>query len=288
MLNGLTNAIKFTKSGRISLSLSASEDSESFTCRISDTGPGIDPKFSVRVFEPFTKADSFTPGAGLGLFITRTLAARMDGTISLNSLPGSGALFQAVLPAKLQPRAGDGPVKVLRTTVKPRVNPDPLVLSAQAMQLSPMAESPSPMDAGAPVRVLLADDNDIGRRILSALLDQIGKKEPVQVAQGVDGVEALDLFRTFRPHLVLTDVSMPRMDGITAASEMRAWEVQQGRTPSRIYAVTGLGSSDPRLKTEALRGSAALDGWLIKGQVKLSRIKEIVSEVRQSRRQSVV
>ncbi|KAK1922805.1 hypothetical protein DB88DRAFT_496333 [Papiliotrema laurentii] len=152
------------------------------------------------------------------------------------------------------------------------------------------------------------------------MLGRLARSVPMVTSAAEDGQEALDRFKTFHPDLVLTDVSMPRMDGITAAAHMREFERrtvggQEGRggavenglgggkdgnaeenddddeedederddetqARSMIYAITGLGSSDPRLKTDAMVGKARLDGWLIKGQDKLTRIKEIVEQAR--------
>jgi CheY-like chemotaxis protein len=123
----------------------------------------------------------------------------------------------------------------------------------------------------------------------------------------------LEIFKKFRPHLVLTDVSMPIMDGITSARNMRLeekfWdqssssniqlkeagshnegdrqtsseavegELGEGIGRCKIYAITGLGSSDPRLKMEAMVGEAGLDGWLVKGRDRLDRIRDIVWEI---------
>jgi CheY-like chemotaxis protein len=126
-----------------------------------------------------------------------------------------------------------------------------------------------------PARVLVVDDNEIGRRILLAILaKQMSPKVSVDVA--INGLEAVERFRTFRPCVVLTDVSMPEMDGVTAATEMRKIEREEGRSAAKIYAITGLGTSDPRLKLDGMWGDAALDGWLIKGQDKLSKIRDVI------------
>jgi CheY-like chemotaxis protein len=143
-----------------------------------------------------------------------------------------------------------------------------------------------------PIRILVVDDNELGRRILLTLLDRLsrntnsGSSLPVNsiVREAIDGIEALQVFEQFQPQLVLTDVSMPNMDGVTAAREMRAIERRdtwQGER-SVIYAITGLGSSDPRLRMDALGGGAELDGWLIKGKDSLSRVGEIVRDVADS------
>jgi CheY-like chemotaxis protein len=89
----------------------------------------------------------------------------------------------------------------------------------------------------------------------------------------------LDYFPTFNPDLVLTDVSMPIMDGITSAELMRTVSAERKMKECKIYAITGLGSTDPRLKTVALNGTAALDGWLVKGKDDLKVISRIVEDV---------
>jgi len=280
LLNGLTNAIKFTKAGRITLKLASGMDNSRVILQVRDTGPGIDPTFSAKVFEPFTKANKFAPGAGLGLHITRALADRMGGTVSLTSLPKAGALFEAELPVEL-PVA---PKKV--KTIRHIIGRTPLAISDDVDAVSQTLEQvfikTEAAGAAPPLRVLVADDNEIGRKILVTLLQRIGKTEPLEIIQACDGQEAFEKFQVVKPHLVLTDVSMPRMDGVTAASEMRKVEKEWSFPKARIYAITGLGSSDPRLKTESLRGAAALDGWLIKGQDKLVKVKSIVAEVREA------
>nr|XP_031857890.1 uncharacterized protein CI109_006686 [Kwoniella shandongensis]KAA5524962.1 hypothetical protein CI109_006686 [Kwoniella shandongensis] len=306
LFNGLTNALKFTKAGRITLSLTSSPDNHNIVIRVLDTGPGIDPKFAAKVFEPFTKADTFTPGAGLGLYITKSLADRMGGTVTLTSRPEGGAAFTVVLPVELlgtrpatirttrhavenevvRSYSSDGDLSEIPVRTRKSLRDLSIVEQVDAVlpETPTVDTDPAEVEATA-IRVLVADDNYIGRKILLTLLDQIARKQPVVSAQAVDGVEAVEKFKEFQPDLVLTDVSMPRMDGVTAASEMR--DVETGKTWSRprcrIFAITGLGSSDPRMKMDALKGSAALDGWLIKGQDKLSKIREIVSDVRQSR-----
>jgi len=281
LLNGLTNAIKFTKAGRITLKLRSTPDNARVVLQVRDTGPGIDPAFSAKVFEPFTKANNFAPGAGLGLHITRALADRMGGSVSLTSLPKRGALFEVELPVEM---LGSCPKDT--HVVRHIIGRTPLPTSADVNDVSQTIEQmsikPDPAATDVPLRVLVADDNEIGRKILVTVLQRIGKTEPIAIIQASDGLEALEKFQVVKPHLVLTDVSMPRMDGVTAASEMRRMEKEWSLPKAKIYAITGLGSSDPRLKTESLRGAAALDGWLIKGQDKLVKVKAIVAEVRET------
>ena len=300
----MTNAIKFTNTGRITLSLISSPDNASVTCTIQDTGKGISPAFQLAMFEPFTKADPFTPGAGLGLYIVRTLASRMGGKIALEAAEGGGTLFTATLPVILlgprpvtpnlsqkiihtdshgpnqnQPPDADMSSPEISTRAQPAKPTTPEVSSSPATTSAPA--SLTDRQIGGTPRILVVDDNEIGRRILVKLLKQISRHYPVDYREAEDGLDGVEVFTEYKPHVVLTDVSMPRMDGITSASEMRKIEAKTGtKTKSKIYAITGLGSSDPRLTTDALHGSAELDGWLIKGEAKLAEIREIVDSVK--------
>lgn len=299
-MNGLTNAVKFTKAGRIVVHLSSSPDNTRVKLKVIDDGPGLDPGFANKAFEPFTKADSFSPGAGLGLHISRMLAERMSGSVSLSSSQGrQGATFRLELPLHLRASRPSDPkiTSKLVGSTKPMWAAEPAHSARQvqdlAAQLDATEIAPGPLKEPGPslrLRILVVEDNEISRKILVTLFKRLAKAEPLELAQACDGVEAVEVFQTFRPHLVLTDVSMPRMDGITAAAEMRRiereWAVEDDGTSDcpmarvRIYAITGLGSSDSRLQLQSLRGGAELDGWLIKGQDKLNTIKQIVLDTR--------
>ena len=94
----MTNAIKVTDTGCIILSLTSAPDNASIVCTIRDTGMGISPALQFNMLEPFTEADPFAPGGGLGLYIVRTLASRMAGNIALEAADEGGASFTANLP----------------------------------------------------------------------------------------------------------------------------------------------------------------------------------------------
>lgn len=131
-------------------------------------------------------------------------------------------------------------------------------------------------------KVLVVDDNRICRKLLCTGLKRSGFD--VCIAEAANGKEAVDKFRSVRPDLVVTDVSMPVVDGITAAGIMRDIEKADGDEAtvrrSRIYALTGLGSSDPRLKAVGMTGDAALDGWLAKGQNNMKDVLQLLAESR--------
>lgn len=292
--------MKVTQSGQITVSLRSSASPSGVSLKIIDTGPGIDPKFASKLFQPFSKANSFKPGAGLGLYITKALVERMSGNISLYSTPGvQGATFEVNIPLDLAtPAAGrNGEVKMIRESIemveaekykgrsqssKPKATvaiPDGAPSPSGTPTQIPVQMLHPPGNTGvqsdAPLRVLVVDDNEISRKILLALLRKMSKTMAVETAQAADGLEAIDVFKPFNPHLILTDVSMPRADGITASTEMRKIEREEGRPRCQIFAITGLGSSDPRLKAAALRDDI-LDGWIVKGKDGLTGIKQIV------------
>jgi CheY-like chemotaxis protein len=125
------------------------------------------------------------------------------------------------------------------------------------------------------LRVLVVDNNVVNRKLLSMAIKKSPHRPSIKEAN--DGKQAIDLFRTFSPHLIFTDISMPIMDGLTATSRIRDLEHDQhDEPPCVIYALTGLGSSDVRLRHDSLMGKTALDGWLVKGQHGLDIITDIV------------
>ncbi len=195
LLNLLGNAVKFTAVGRVSLILCArreAADAWRIEALVSDTGPGIAPELTERVFERFARGSeerrTVTPGSGLGLAISRRLARAMGGDIHLESILGHGSRFTLVLPSV--PGAADPGAGTV-------------VLGAVRF---------------APGDVLAVDDDPLSRRLL---IEQLGKAG-LRVAAAADGPEALALVRRHRPLLVLMDLHMPRLDGFATAWTMRA------------------------------------------------------------------
>ncbi len=254
--------MKFCKTGSITLSLTANQDLKAVVIKIVDTGIGFDEASLPRLLQPFTKDNAHSAGAGLGLYITRTLVDKMGGKLDLRSSPGKGTTFTAILPTKLKPVLGPGVRNLLMASA------------------SPIMQAESPNGAlSQPLRVLVVDDNTICRRLLRMAL----KRCPIKVstAEAENGQQALSIFGDFNPDLVLTDVSMPVMDGISSASRMRQISEELSFPRCRIYALTGLGSSDPRMQSLGMKGTAALDGWLIKGQNQLDDIYSILADLKQ-------
>ena len=214
--NLLNNAIKFTEVGSVTLKLSC-RAGKPVVIEVSDTGTGIDPSQVARIFESFEQADgSMTRrfgGTGLGLSIVRQLVTLMGGEVTAESAPGRGTKFRVELP--------------LAETVLPT----PAAANA-APALRPDA-------ALTGVRILGADDNATNRLVLAEMLAKSGASL-VQVENGQQAVDAWASAQdTGVPFaLVLMDITMPVMDGVTALTAIRDAETDRGLAAVPIIAIT--------------------------------------------------
>ena len=205
LLNLIGNAVKFTATGHISVGYRIEADEVRVT--VKDSGIGISPLQLEAIFQPFTQGETDTArrfgGTGLGLSISRQLAALLGGRIDVESKPGAGSRFTLVLPATLAP-----------TLPEPAAEAD-----APDCYLAP-ASMPDLLGAS---RILLVEDHDINRILVTEMLERCGQ----EVAVAHDGNEAIamviDSIMRARPYdLVLMDVQMPGCDGLTATRAIRA------------------------------------------------------------------
>ncbi len=244
LTNLVSNALKFTAEGEVRLSVvDVSDDRVRFT--VSDTGVGFEAEQKDRIFGRFHQADgSITRrfgGTGLGLAISRELAELMGGELDCDSEPGVGSRFWFETPLP--------PVDTVETG----------------------APSATDVDVEAiPLRILLADDHPVNRKVIEVLLSG-ASADLVCVA---DGKEALDAFQAGDFDLVLMDMQMPVMDGLTATSEIRAFELQQGRNRTPVLMLTANAMPE---HIEAGRKAGA-DGHLAK-PVTLATLFAAISQV---------
>jgi signal transduction histidine kinase/CheY-like chemotaxis protein len=210
LYNLVSNALKFTAAGAVGVTLARSSDG--LRIAVVDSGIGIAPDKIDGLFEKFVQADSSTTrkfgGTGLGLAICKELCEAMGGRISAWSRLGEGSRFVVDLP---------------------------LARTAHADRSAPRRElSPELLEVGAPLRVLAAEDNHINQLVLKTLLGQMGI-EPVIVGDGAAAVEAWEKGDW---DLILMDVQMPVMDGLSATQEIRAREMREDRAATPIFALT--------------------------------------------------
>ncbi len=203
LINLLGNAVKFTESGEIVLSVSRRppvELRQSEGCvlnfEVTDTGAGISPEEQGMIFDTFFRVvgpRSSQQGAGLGLPISQKFARLMGGELTVESKVGQGTRFAFSISVGL---------------------PD-----ADEFQSEHSRQKITGLASGAPdLRLLVAEDNTENRVLLVKLLQNIG----CAVKEAVDGQEALEVWETWRPHLVWMDMRMPVLDGYEATRRIKS------------------------------------------------------------------
>ncbi len=209
LYNLAANAVKFTETGGIAVGVSYADGQ--LKLDVADSGIGIAPDRIGGLFEQFVQGDASATrrhgGAGLGLAICRSLCELMGGAVSVSSVEGRGSLFTASLPMAR--------------------------VAAPALIVGP-APAPAEQAETAPIRILAAEDNAVNQLVLKTLLSQAGL-EPTLVENGAEAIEA---WQSGRWDVILMDIQMPVMDGVTATRQIRAFEAANGRAKTPIIAVT--------------------------------------------------
>jgi CheY-like chemotaxis protein/HPt (histidine-containing phosphotransfer) domain-containing protein len=214
VLNLVSNAIKFTPRGAVTILVATSEAGPSQTlvrCEVLDTGPGVNEEAKKRLFKPFAQGDGSINrrfgGTGLGLSICKRLVELMEGRIGVADRPGGGSAFW---------------FEVVLRDAAAGLDQIPARAATEAQSAS----------ARRPGRILLAEDNVFNIDLATAILESAGYT--VDVA--TDGVAAVSAVGRRRYDLILMDMQMPELDGLAATREIRCFESGGARVP--IIAMT--------------------------------------------------
>ncbi|MEQ1607784.1 MAG: PAS domain S-box protein, partial [Hyphomonadaceae bacterium] len=215
--NLLNNAVKFTDEGHISVFATVEELSEGRTqlrLTVTDTGIGFAPEIAERIFERFEQADISTSrkfgGLGLGLSIVKRLVELMKGRVSAQSREGEGSTFEVICPISLDRIAALGAITAV---------------AIEDFDAETKIEN---------LRLLVAEDNPMNRRVVELLLAQSG----LHITFAENGREAVEKFSAGRFDLVMMDLQMPIMGGLAAMRAIRQWEGENGRVHTPMLAVS--------------------------------------------------
>jgi len=215
--NLLSNAVKFTAEGSVTVTIDAWADHPEgagdlhwLAITVEDTGVGFGAAHAARLFDRFNQADSTITrrfgGTGLGLSICRSLVEMMEGEIEARSTPGAGSRFRFVLPLRRAETLAE--------------------YDAREAEAAPLG-APA---IGRALRVLLAEDHPTNQRVVQLILSSLG----AEVIIAGDGAQALAAFKAEPFDVVLMDMQMPVMDGLTATRAIRELEAaapDRARTP---------------------------------------------------------
>ncbi len=218
VLNLISNAIKFSDGGQVTIEAHYQRGHSKLRVAVSDTGIGIAPEKLTTIFERFTQADgSITRrygGTGLGLSISKHLVQLMDGKMSVVSIPGKGSTFSLELPLS--------EIKLPMAA--------PLIGKTAA--------------TGSSWRILLAEDNQINREVICDVL----RHEGHHVTAVSDGAAAVSTFANeARFDLIMMDLQMPAMDGLAATRAIRQAERAAQRPATPIVGLTANAMSGDKL-----------------------------------------
>jgi CheY-like chemotaxis protein len=248
--NLLSNAVKFTDEGEVELTVERAARGLIF--RVRDTGIGFDEETRGRLFRRFEQADASITrrfgGTGLGLAICRSLTELMGGRIQVESAPGHGATFSLMLPLE----------RVSGSRRRAKTQEPPADWTDQALVQD------------RKLRILLAEDHPTNQRVVQMILEASGHE--LVIAE--NGRAALEQLQAGRFDVVLMDMQMPEMDGLTATTALRALEKKQGLAPTPVIMLTA-NALDEHVRAGRAAGA---DAHLSK-PIRASALLETIAEV---------
>lgn len=236
LVNLLSNAIKFTEKGKVELKVNfdkINDEKINIKVSVSDTGMGIPGDFINSLFKPFSRVNRMkspqTTGTGLGLVICKEFINLMEGEINVNSEEGKGSVFYFNIKLKKQNNTGIYGEEITKnhyceTSRKETEMVDEIdVKQLNKTEIKKKREK---------VSILLAEDNMINQKVILRILNDAGfKTESV-----TNGLLALEAVKNKNYTLVLMDIQMPEMDGLTATKNIR--ELDNGKSKIPVIAIT--------------------------------------------------
>lgn len=237
LVNLVSNAVKFTKTGNIVVNISAEDVScygaVDVIISVKDTGIGIADNMLTRIFEPFKQGENSYrrtfQGAGLGLTLVKHLVNLMNGTIKIDSMPGKGTSIVCSVMVKLPEN--------------------------HAINLKPVPGNKL-NKCGNLCTILIAEDERINRLALKRILEKSGYR----ILEAENGIQALKILETENPDCILMDIQMPEMDGIEATKIIRDRNKFGEKSHIPIIALTAYTMPEDREKIN----SAGLDDYISK------------------------
>jgi PAS domain S-box-containing protein len=220
--NLLNNAVKFTHEGKISVHATAEESDGRTLMRmtVTDTGIGFSEEVGARIFDRFEQGDGSNSrkygGLGIGLSIVKRIVDMMGGTVTARSVEGEGSVFEVVLPLSRDRISALGSFSAV---------------AIEDFEAETKVEN---------IRLLVAEDNPMNRRVVELLLAQ----SDVQIQFAENGQEAVENFRKGSFDLVLMDLQMPIMGGLAATRAIREWERAGNRAATPILALSANATDD--------------------------------------------
>ncbi len=244
LVNLISNAVKFTRKGNVVVRVSALDDT-SLKFSIADTGPGIAPDEIAHLFDPFAQTRAGKEaheGTGLGLHISRKFVQLMEGDIIVRSDISQGTTFE------FNVHVGIG--NPLEAGMNEKENRRIIGIKPDAL----------------PIRILIVDDVSSNRQVLKQLLVPLH----LEVKEAINGQEAIEIWKGWKPHLIWMDIRMPVMDGYEATRQIK--NAPHGKD-SLVIALSASAFDDK--KDDAL--AAGCDGFIAK-PFKESEIFETMKE----------
>ncbi len=241
VINLVSNAIKFTQTGKITITLDEGNTSSTHTtlvCSVKDTGIGLTAEEKNKLFQRFSQASSSTykryGGSGLGLAICKNLVEKMQGTIEVESEKGQGAIFTFTICCD---------------------SVSPQEIQSQEQVISTLTQaSPAPVDM-SDKKILIVEDNVWIQKLITAFL-----KDRYQYELASDGVEAVNMASQAHYDLILMDIIMPNMDGFEATRHIREQEQASQLSATCIIALSGNAGSEFEQEARA----AGMDDYFVK------------------------